>query len=159
MATHVQTQRIADQLNRAVNGPAWHGPAILQAIGDVSAAQAVGLPIRGAHSIRDLVAHAAAWLEIVRQRVEGTAPASITDDMDWPPAGDANSEAAWKAAVERLRDAAGRLEQTVRGLEDGRLREELRAGDDTWSVHDSLHGVIQHVLYHAGQIALLKKAA
>jgi len=159
MATHLESQRIADQLDRAINGPAWHGPSVLQAIDDLPASKATARPIREAHTIRELVDHAAAWLEIARQRVEGTAPGSITDEMDWPPAGGADDETAWRAAVARLRNAAGRLEQTIRGLDDRRLRDEMPGEAVAWSVHDLLHGVIQHSLYHAGQIVLLKKGA
>jgi hypothetical protein len=41
-------------------------------------------------------------------------------------------------------------------LDDSRLAEKA-AGKDH-SVYTMLHGVIQHDLYHAGQIAILKKA-
>jgi hypothetical protein len=39
MAT-LERRRIADQLDRAVNGPAWHGPAILKLVKGVSAKDA-----------------------------------------------------------------------------------------------------------------------
>jgi hypothetical protein len=63
MASH-EVQRIADQLDRAVNGPAWHGPSILELVRGVDVKAASARPIADAHSIWELVAHSAAWLEI-----------------------------------------------------------------------------------------------
>lgn len=158
----LEIRRIKDQLDRAVNGPAWHGPSILQALEGVSAAQAAARPIPGAHSIWELVEHTTAWLDIVRQRVDGTAPSRIPESMNWPPlngsgATETETEIEWKRAVSRLKKAAGQLGRRIASADDSRLRDELRGVDDTWSAYVSLHGVIQHVLYHAGQIALLKK--
>ena len=46
----------------------------------------------------------------------------------------------------------------MRKLTDDRLREKV-LGDVPYSIYTMLHGVVQHNLYHAGQIALLQKAA
>jgi hypothetical protein len=153
----IEVQRIADQLDRAVGGPAWHGPSMLEALKGVTSTQAAARPLPGAHSIQELVAHATAWLEIVRQRVQGTAPDRISAAMDWPAVAPGGGD--WDAAVARLRSAGGDLAGTIRSLDDGRLPEDLPGEDDTWSVYVTLHGVIQHLLYHAGQIAVLKKGA
>jgi hypothetical protein len=147
-----ETVRIADQLRRAVHGPAWHGPSLLESLDGVTAAKAAARPLPGAHSIHELVAHATAWIDIVRQRVEGNPP-GVTDEMDWP----AVSDDAWPAARARLLDVTERLEAAVRSLDDGRLSDDIPVDGDRWSVYGTLHGVIQHALYHAGQIAVLKK--
>jgi hypothetical protein len=157
-----EMRRIADQLDRAVNGPAWHGPSILELLKGVTAKQATAKPIRDAHSIWELVAHTAAWLEIGRLRLEGKAPLRITESMNWPPViatrgTRASASQAWKTDVSRLRRAAKDLQDTIGAQDDGRLDEELPGVDDTWSAYITLHGVLQHVLYHAGQIAILKK--
>ena len=57
-----ETQRIAEQLRRMYEGPAWHGPALLEALAGVTADQAGERPIAGAHTVHELVAHLAAWL-------------------------------------------------------------------------------------------------
>jgi hypothetical protein len=161
----VETTRIADQLARAVNGPAWHGPSILELVRDVSPARAAAKPLASAHSIWELVAHTAAWLEIVGQRLDGTAPRRISEAMNWPPvtarsgktASNGSATKVWRADVTRLRRAADSLQQKIRALDDAQLKEELVGLGDTWTTYITLHGVLQHVLYHAGQIAILKK--
>jgi hypothetical protein len=47
------------------------------------------------------------------------------------------------------------LEKTVAGLTESRLRE--RVPGKKYDFYFMLHGVAQHELYHAGQIAILKK--
>ena len=49
-----------------------------------------------------------------------------------------------------------RLRAEVPKLHDARLSDPVF--DNMPSIYSTLHGVIQHNLYHAGQIALLKKA-
>ena len=46
-----EIQGIVDQLQRAFEGHAWHGPAVRELLADVSAAQADARPIAQAHSI------------------------------------------------------------------------------------------------------------
>src|SRR2546426_6708392 len=47
-------QRVAEAIERSVSGPMWHGPALADLIGDVSAEQAAARPVAGAHSIWEL---------------------------------------------------------------------------------------------------------
>jgi uncharacterized damage-inducible protein DinB len=161
-----EIRRIADQLDRAVNGPAWHGPSLLDVLRDVNPVDAAARPVPGAHSIWELVAHTTAWLEIVRLRLEGRAPDQITASMDWPPLDEAAQHPAgdsatrqWDADLSRLRRAATDLQATVAAQDDERLADDLPGADDTWTAYHTLHGVLQHTLYHTGQIAVLKKRA
>src|SRR2546428_12162604 len=62
-------QRVAEAIERSVSGPMWHGPALADLIGDVSAEHAADHPVGGAHSIWELVLHVTAWTEIVRERL------------------------------------------------------------------------------------------
>ena len=115
---------------------------------------AAGRPIPGLHSVWEIVLHIAAWTEAVRRRLHGD-PARLTPDEDWP-AVVAPTEQAWKAALDRLAQAQRALVDELASLSPDRLDEPIVPGMS--SVYATLHGVVQHHLYHAGQIALLKKA-
>jgi len=52
-----ELQRLEEQLERALEGEAWHGPSLLEVLEGVSAHQAAAHPIAGAHSIWELVLH------------------------------------------------------------------------------------------------------
>jgi uncharacterized damage-inducible protein DinB len=149
-----EIKRIDDQLQRAFEGRAWHGPSLRELLADVTAEQAAARPLPGAHSIWEIVLHIAAWHEGVRRRVEGER-VELTPEEDWPPVASTN-EAAWRNALVALEHTHMELRRAVSHLVDSGLQE-MVAGKDH-SAYVMLHGLIQHDLYHAGQIALLKKA-
>ena len=149
-----EVERIQGELQRAFEGEAWHGPAVLELLRDVTAQQAAARPIAGAHSIWELVLHIAAWENAGRRRLEGDR-AQLPDEEDFPPVND-NSEAGWQQTIEALKNGHSKLYDAIAGLDESRL--DAPVLDGMRSVYITLHGVIQHDLYHAGQIALLKKA-
>lgn len=133
----------------------WHGPSLMDLVGDVSAAQAAERPIAGAHSIWELVLHMTAWTEITRERLVGSAKADPTPEEDWPPLNDRSPEA-WRATVERMKDAHRELAADVAKLGDSDLIGRVPGKDH--AVLTMVHGVVEHDAYHGGQIAILKKA-
>ena len=152
-----EVARIGSQLKRASEGGAWHGPALLELLADVSAGQAAARPIADAHSIWEIVLHVAAWQGFAAGALEGGAmPIDLPEEENWPPVADAGEEA-WRAAVAEVGEANRRLRRALRKLSDEDL--ERIVGGREYNVYFLLHGVAQHGLYHAGQIALLKKAA
>ena len=63
--------RIVDQMDRAFNGNAWHGPSLESLLEGVTAEQASKHPIPSAHSIWELVNRVASWNSIVAHRAAG----------------------------------------------------------------------------------------
>src|SRR5438309_11155969 len=63
---------IADQLQRAFYGSAWHGPAVMEILEDVDALTAAAKPIENVHSIWELLLHVAAWDGAASTRVTGS---------------------------------------------------------------------------------------
>jgi uncharacterized damage-inducible protein DinB len=147
--------RVEDQLRRCHEGGAWHGPSLGELLADVSAARASSRPVPGAHTIAELVRHVSAWQDVVVRRLAGEVVIDLPAAQDWPPADD-GGEAAWRRTRDELDASYRRLRQAVAGLAEERLAETVPGKG--YSVYVMLHGVIQHNLYHAGQIALLKKA-
>ena len=151
-----EIERILDQLKRAYGGDAWHGPAVREVLAGVTAEQAAARPLRNAHSIWELTQHIAVWEDAGRRRLGGDpAQIALASPEDWPPPDD-KSEAAWeqaKAALDRGHEA---FRQAIARVDESRLDEPIVEGLS--SIYVTLHGIIQHDLYHAGQIAMLKKA-
>lgn len=145
---------LADLIKRTVTGPTWHGPALDNVLDGVAATLAAAHPISKAHSIWELVLHVAAWAEIARERLRGERMGDPSPDEDWPPVR-STTEVAWAAARARMRDGYRALAHDVRHLDETSLHEKITGLEySRWVL---LHGVVEHGLYHAGQIALLKK--
>ena len=105
------TERLLDQLNRAFGGEAWHGPALRNLLDGVTDEQAKARPIRGAHSILELVVHVGTWNDVVGRRVGGTVVEGSSVE-DWADV----SKISWKDAIERLDRAQSRLADAVARL-------------------------------------------
>lgn len=144
---------IADQLQRAFYGSAWHGPALMELLEDVDAVTAAAKPLAGVHSIWELLLHVAAWDEAALTRLRGS-KCQPSGDANFPPVTKPD-EAAWRKAVAAAKHMHDRLVKAVSALPDERLRD--RVPGKRYDFYHMLHGIVQHELYHAGQIAILKK--
>jgi uncharacterized damage-inducible protein DinB len=151
-----EAARIADQLRRAFDGEAWHGDSLFEILNGVSAKQAAARPVATGHSIWELVLHIAAWDGAVLRRFGGGA-VELSDAENFPRVTD-ESEAAWRKALAEVRRVHEELIDAVAKLPDSRLDEMVPGKEGAhYNFYYMLHGVVQHELYHAGQIALLKK--
>ncbi len=146
---------IVDQLKRAYEGEAWHGPSLMEALSGVNASIAAAHPLPKAHNIWQLVLHIAAWNEVFLKRTNGTA-LQLTPEENFPTVTD-TSETSWKAALEKLRKSHKDLEQAVQKAGPSIL--ERRVPGKDYNFRFMLHGVVQHEAYHGGQISILKKPA
>jgi uncharacterized damage-inducible protein DinB len=150
-----ESARIADQLRRAFDGSAWHGPSVLELLSDVDAATAAATLVPNAHSIWELLLHIAAWDGAALVRLAGQ-KCQPTGTDNFPLVPRKVTKAAWRKAIADMKRTHDRLVKTVASLPESRLRD--RCPGKRYDLYHLLHGIAQHELYHAGQIALLKKA-
>jgi uncharacterized damage-inducible protein DinB len=149
-----EAMRTADQLRRAFDGCAWHGPGLMEILEDVDAAMAVAKPLAKVHSIWELVLHVAVWDQSGLRRLKGE-KFQPTGTANFPPVS-TSTEVAWRATLAQVRRTHDALVKAVAALPESRLRD--RVPGKRYDFYHMLHGIAQHELYHAGQIAILKKA-
>ncbi len=150
-----EIERIEDQLRRAMEGDAWHGPAVLELLRQVTAGEAHAHPIPRAHSIWELTLHLGGAYRLVLRRLLGDA-APLRAEEDWPAVPEPTEEN-WHAAVTALRELNEQARDAVGRFATARLDEPLVA-EAPYTAWVQFVGLTQHDLYHAGQIALLKRA-
>src|SRR6185437_4110087 len=144
--------RILDQLRRSHEGEAWHGPAPRELLDGVTADQAARMPLPSAHNIHEIVLHIAFWAESAADALRGVPMPA--EGSDWPAA--QPGETGWRSAIVRLDTAQADLQRETEKLGSERLGDIVPGRD--YTVYFLLHGIAQHNIYHAGQIALLKKS-
>ena len=147
--------RIEGRLRAAFEGPAWHGPAVLEVLRDVTPAEAVARPITGAHTIWELVLHLSGTYDLVLRRLRGDAK-PLTPAEDWPPMAKP-TDANWQEAIAALRGRNDAARHAVLRFDPSRLTLPL-VPQPPYTAYEQFIGLTQHDLYHAGQIALLKRA-
>jgi uncharacterized damage-inducible protein DinB len=152
-----EIDRIWDQLQRSFEGnEAWRCPSLRDLLASVGAAQAAAHPVAGAPSVWELLLHTTVYEDVARRRLAGEAVATLPDEAAWPVP-DETTPAAWLRAKLAFGEARRALRQAVAAFPDERLSEPVPGREYTYYV--LLHGVVEHALYHAGQIEMLMVAA
>ena len=104
-----ELSRLEEQLGRGLEGEAWHGPSVLEALEGVSAEQAAAHPVAGAHSIWELVLHLCGTYGLVLRRLGGDGR-QLTEPEDWPsvPEPSAQNWSDYIRVLKRLNEDLGR---------------------------------------------------
>ncbi|MBK6766689.1 MAG: DinB family protein [bacterium] len=144
------------QIQSAFDGPAWHGPALLEALDGVDARIAKRRWVDGVHSIWEIALHTVAWKRAVVKFLDG-AEKIVVEDQDNFPVPDEGDDVEWEHVLNELRVAQAEFLTTVSRFRVEKLYE-LPPGRE-WTYNTWIFGVMNHDLYHAGQVALLRKAA
>ncbi|HEV3039931.1 MAG TPA: DinB family protein [Candidatus Angelobacter sp.] len=152
---NTQCLRIADQLHRAFDGDPWHGSPVREILSGLSEGQASKHVLASGHSIWELVNHVNRWERAALGAINGVPmPQSPPPEVDWPAPSPGN-ETAWKSSVDQLFTTNKQLVEAIKGLQDSRLQETVPGR--SYDFYYLLLGIIQHGLYHAGQMAILRK--
>lgn len=152
MTTHMRAiERMIDALQRAFDDDATYGTPLRRSLGGLSEEHARAHPVANVHSILEIVTHVCGWIDVARRRLEGEMFKPKEED-DWPDV----ARTTWTAAVEELERAHSKLLDIVARMKPDDL--DATVAGKSYTVADLLQFVIQHNIYHAGQIALLKRA-
>jgi hypothetical protein len=153
---NTECHRIADQLRRAFTGDPWHGDSLRKLLDGITVQQASSHPVASAHTIWELVLHIEIWTRAALESTHGVPmPQLYGTEKDWPAVTNTNV-AAWDVAVGSLFITAEQLARAIEEFGDDRLQETVPGRQ--YDFYYLFHGIVQHSLYHGGQIALLKKA-
>lgn len=155
-----ETEPLASEIRRSVSGETWFGPSLAVVLDGVDARAAACCPDGASHSIGEIVAHVAVWARYATYRFEGGAPRELDED-DWPSAA-IPDEQSWElvradalASCESAAQAvAGLAAEALDAVSDSTPRDEL---GEPVTLRRIASGLAQHVAYHSGQIAVLKR--
>lgn len=151
-----ECRRIADQLRRAFSGDPWHGDPLRKLLTDVMAPIACARPLPNGHNIWELVLHIELWAAAALRAMRGVPMPPLYDmGKDWFEIFD-GTEADWADAKNLLQRTAEELALAIDNFEDRWLNDVVPGRD--YDFYYLFQGIVQHSLYHGGQIAMLKRA-
>ena len=148
----VEMSKLTRTFRENYEGQPWYGEPIARILEGITFDMAMARPMRGVHSIYEIVAHSLHWRRFGLAQLRGD---GVNDSPDWLP-WDGKEPADWEklkadfAATQR--ELTGALEKL-----DDRLLDET-SPSRTYSIRFLLNGLIQHDCYHFGQVSLLKRA-
>ncbi|MFN2114690.1 MAG: DinB family protein [Anaerolineae bacterium] len=142
--------------------PAWHGaPTALGVLRGVDHELAVWRPYPGANNIREIALHIAFWENSVANGLSGqTVRLGIKSPgaPGWADRADEIDAAQWKRERKLVRDTHARLVEALTSFDPERLDQPPSQRAKRNAV-EFIHGVGEHSLHHATQIAMIKELA
>jgi uncharacterized damage-inducible protein DinB len=149
-----ESELVRSYLESTFDGEAWHGPSLMAVLDGIPASVAAERLSDSAHTIWELVLHIRGWMQVGLLRLDGVKQGDPPDG-DFPEVPAAN-EQAWQETIAALGRTKTELAEKISGLSAEQLDTAV-AGSKT-TARELLHGVIWHNVYHAGQIAILRRA-
>jgi uncharacterized damage-inducible protein DinB len=156
-----EVDRLRRALEATLDGDPWYGSSVSRMVDGVDPSQAAAHPVSGAHSIWELVLHMTAWVNEANRRLRGGSYGE-PEEGDWPGV-PAPGGASWQSARSALAAAHSSLAATLTAMSDAELSAQVPgaqvdAAGQPVTLYQTAVGILQHDAYHAGQIAILKKA-
>jgi uncharacterized damage-inducible protein DinB len=147
---------VSEKVEDVLNGSPWYGNAVMKGLRQVRD-NLVTEQIGGAHSMAEILLHMVAWTEEAVDRLRGEKPKEPRRG-DWPNP----SERSWQSLIRMFEDANEELQATIRQVPEDKWfkkAEEIKDSELATGVNffELIEGLLQHHIYHAGQIAILNK--
>ena len=143
-----QTQRIADAYRAATVKGAWYGPSLAELLAKIPPELATTPPVPGAHSIAELLQHLLLWNERIRNTSDSSPLPPWVPEKDW-----AEPPIPWNELVSRWSQSRELLEVKIRNLPAEDLAKQVPGRN--YPYETLFHGVVEHTIYHSGQIAMV----
>ncbi|MFV8345328.1 DinB family protein [Flavobacterium sp. ZB4P13] len=148
-----EKERVSNLYKTVYNGHPWIDINILETLESISAEQAYTKVKPEINSIWEIVNHMIQWRLNVLQRVQGkimTTPGHNYFTKNSDP-----SEEAWKNTLISLEESQQQWIELLSDFNESDFEKIYPNNNLTYYEH--IHGIIQHDVYHLGQIVILKK--
>jgi uncharacterized damage-inducible protein DinB len=148
-----EIEQFVQRYDQTMSGEAWYGDPVWKILEGIDAKCAAAASVSAAHTIWQLVMHMAFWERIAAGRFSGPVTPDEAGNFPATPVAD---KGAWEKTLDDFRDSNREFRDAILLLDPGILDTNTPGGQRSFRYE--LVGVIEHHIYHAGQIALLKKA-
>lgn len=150
-----KSEILADRLEEVIYDSPWYGQNINDILSKINATQAL-IRINNQHSIAEILQHMTVWKRFVYQKTFGDKEFDIraNDETDWKII-ESLSEGEWGTMILEFMSITGELIQALGQLSAASYDKKVPGRDYTYD--HMLFGIVDHDIYHIGQIALLSK--
>ena len=154
LINHMKSNDLIKELEQVISGDPWYGSSVSKIIEAVDP-RIVFFRIGNSHSIAEILLHMIAWTEETQSRLEGN-EASQPFRGDWSD----TESYSWLELIGLFLLANEHLVHAIAKMDESSLSEQtidLRDPAMGTGVNNEelIRGLIQHHIYHSGQIALL----
>lgn len=149
-----EIERLVKNVGDCFDGKPWYGTSTMSIIDMVSYSQVNVRPEGFSKSIAGLLRHMIAWRVFTIKRLRGLSDFMIDPESaaNWNSSNVTEKE--WKGLLKLLKKTQDALVDALKNIEGENLTEGVPGSDYTKDY--LIRGIVQHDVYHLGQIAVLK---
>ncbi|HWA34604.1 MAG TPA: DinB family protein [Cyclobacteriaceae bacterium] len=145
---------ITRQLNELETGSLWFDQSFRDKLGTLSDHDAFARPIPEVHSVAEHVSHMLEWRKECILRFKGLKRELMNSPEDWKD-NEELKNLGWQNLRQALYDSRADLVDLFKNQDDEFLK--TRFQDTEYNFHYLIEGILQHDLYHLGQIGVTIK--
>lgn len=136
------------------NGNPWYGETVEAKLSDVTDATAFVRPVPNAHAVGEIVSHMIYWRKALISKLEGgTFKTSMESPDNWK-ALETLKAMGWEKLKSEFDESQKKITSLLGKQSDDFLLTTYSQGT---SMESLIQGIIDHDVYHLGQIGLVKK--
>lgn len=150
----VLVKDIIRQLNEIHNGSPWFDQCFRGKIDHIPEAEALTRPIPQVHSVAEHISHIIAWRKECLLRFKGQRTNLMNSPDDWKDNA-ALRTIGWTKLKDLLYESAEEMINALKDQDDRFLQ--TKFADTDYNFHYLIEGILQHDLYHLGQIGITIK--
>jgi uncharacterized damage-inducible protein DinB len=150
-----ETQSIIRNLQNTLGGEPWFGRAVYPIMEEVDVSKVYTRPKGTEHSLIELLYHMITWAEFTLSKIDKSSSLNLaaSEEMDWREINP--SVHTWQAGMDEFRKIHEQIIAVLQTKDDSFLSG--IADERKYNFRFLLNGLIQHNIYHLGQIAYLNK--
>lgn len=150
-----EVEHITNSIKATFEGAPWYGESLLVKLKTINS-ELVNESINTSNTIGNLVAHLIQWRLFVIEKLKGNTQfdIEINSKSDWPET-TIKSKADWNHLITKLKSSQDQIIDLLSKKEDSFLNKQTSGTN--YNNRTLLTGIIQHDIYHLGQISLIKK--
>ncbi len=150
-----EIQSIINRIETVNSGEPWFGRAVFIIMEEVDPAKVFEKPNGAPHSLIDLLYHMITWADFTLKRLEKDTIRDLkaAEELDWRKIDP--KQHSWKKGLKEFKAIHKKIVSLLKKKEDEFLNEKVDYRK--YNYRFLLNGMIEHNIYHLGQIAYLKK--
>jgi len=150
-----EIQNTLATLKNVLSDEPWYGKSVYAILEEAGTGDVYKQPEAISHSMIELLYHINTWAEYVLSIIKNEEPEKIKaiEALDWRTI--SPKEHTWENGFAQLKAANEKIIEILNTKDDSFLEQNLQ--DKNFDFRFLLNGLIHHHIYHAGQIAYVKK--
>ena len=150
-----EIQSIIRNMENTLDGEPWYGRPVYAMLREVDSSVSSKKPAQGSHSLIELLYHMLTWAEFTLKRIEKDKIKDLAafEKLDWREIDPKNND--WDEALAAFIATHQQIIALLQTKDDAFLNEAVDYRQ--YNFRYLLNGLIQHNIYHLGQIVYLKK--